>query len=90
MATALTAWRAPTRDPYDRVLDHASLGRLVSAHGSDLLPPRLAEHHTLKAYDAVHLTSTVTYERKLTSLCDLLVLTKNFVVPLLRYHLAVS
>src|SRR5215467_5151856 len=26
--------------PYDRVLDHASLGRLVSAHAPDLLSPR--------------------------------------------------
>src|SRR5215475_9411869 len=44
MATSLTARRpsrypSPGRDPYDRLLDRASLGRLVSAHGSDLLPP---------------------------------------------------
>src|SRR5215472_13108302 len=30
----------PRRDPGDRVLDHTSLGRLVSAHGSDLAPTR--------------------------------------------------
>src|SRR5215831_4921034 len=48
-ATSLTTCRAshdrrecavPTRDHDARVLDHATLGRLVSAHGSDLSPTR--------------------------------------------------